>query len=300
MQKLSKEELLLSLQKLLQQSQAYLEKLPVPKEQSIKKISLLITGVLSIVLFFQIVKLFLPSTGVHYVNNSQFVARHLYRLGDAFYTKELSPSTTELSTQTGTEKSYTPLTAWKVQAMFSEGDIGFIVVLIKGKTQFINLNESYDGYTLIKINNQQAILKRNGKEYALSLAISDKSIPKENLPVAPQSKEIDVAQLQEGIVQRKDINGFMQDPKRIWANIKVRPYKVQNKLAGFLVRYVKKSSVFDHLGLKSGDIILSANGIGFTSIQQAQDLYTNIDNIDNISLSIRRQGKIKELNYEIQ
>ena len=300
MQKLSKEFILPKLQPLMQKIVFYLQKIPVPQERVIRTLFIVFIGTFSIALFFQITKLFLPATGVHYVNDSHFVARHLYRLSDAFYLNDTSATQAQSTSRSGAKKAYTPLTAWKVQAMFSEGDIGFIVVQIKGKTHFINLNESYDGYTLIRIDHQEAILKRNGKEYALSLALSDKKIGLESTPIEEVSDEVDVAKLQEGIVQRKDINNFMEDPKRIWQNIKIRPYKVQNKLAGFLVRYVKKNSVFDHLGLKSGDIILSANGIGFTSMQQAQDLYTNMDNIDNISVSIRRRGKIKELNYEIQ
>lgn len=247
---------------------------------------------LSALLLSETIALFLPATTRSYQSKDTFVAHHFYRLSQAFY-----PSGSVVTQTQEPSKNYTPLTAWSLQALYQQEGRGFIVVAIHGKKHFISIGEAYDGYTLIHIRQKQAILKRNGVEYELSLEVQS---PQSIASAAKKRNDADVKALEQGIVRRTDINNYMADPRMIWSNISINLYRKAGRIKGFLVKRVTPNSVFDHLGLKSGDIIVEANGIEMKSIKAAQDLYKHIDEIDNVAIKVKRDNQIKELTYEIQ
>lgn len=262
----------------------------LPKHLLIKLVLML----LSALLISEILRLFLPQAGRSYQNHDPFIARHYYRFSDAFFNMKQSSN---LPHSAQREKSYTPLTEWSLKALYHEGKRGFIVALIQGKKHFISLGESLNGYRLVNIHKKEAILQRNGVEYALSLKVQS---PQSIQNSAQSIEKANIQELKQGIVRRTDINNYMADPRSIWENISITLGREHGKIVGFYVKYVKPQSVFDHLGLKSGDIIVEANGVEMKSIRAAQNLYKHIDEIDQLSLKVKRNQEIKELHYEIR
>ncbi len=246
-------------------------------------------------------ELFLAHTGVNYEKKSNFINRHLYRVSGLFYQQAsfISQNSTA-SSQTQTIQA-SPLTSWSLQALYQEGKDGFAIVLVSGKAHFLNIGESLEGYNFYKIEDKTAYFRRSGKTYKLSLALSGNVEiinVKEDKPLGKEHINIDA--LQSGIVSRDLISRRIKQPHLIWKDIKISIYKAKGEIKGFIVRSVAHNSVFHHMGLRRGDIIVSANGETFNSIEQVQDLYKNIDKIHSVVLGVKRSGKIKEISYEIR
>lgn len=254
----------------------------------------------------QFIKLSLPQSGIAYQSQDTFVVRHLYRFSNALFAQKVQetlPKTVEEKQQQVREQNYATLESWKLQALFKNGKEGFIVVEVKNETHYLDLGDTLEGYTLKDILGKKAILVQKGIEYALVL--DDPNVPKSpnrntKKAVPKKVSAAKNAELSQGIVHRTDINDYMADTDKIWNNIKLRPYKIKGRIKGFVVRYVRRGSVFDSLGLKNGDIIIEANGVKMTSIKKAEQLYKHIDEIDNVALIITRKGVQKELQYEIK
>ncbi len=63
------------------------------------------------------------------------------------------------------------------------------------------------------------------------------------------------------------------------------------KTSGFKIQEVKAGSIYQKLGLRTGDVILSANGTPLTSAEDAKELATLISSESQLKLEIERDGK---------
>ena len=267
-------------------------KMRVQSYQRIILGSLILVAVLGWLL--SVTELFLAHSGVNYVAKDTFVNRHLYRISGLFYEHEKAGRV--LKTKTATQ-SYATLNAWKLQAVYQEENRGFAVVVIANKSYFVNLSESLQGYTLEKIESKSAYFLRNGKRFKLSL---DTVGSKVDAMIQSEPSDLNIKELNAGIITRKEVNRRINNPKLIWSEINISVFIQRSQFKGFVVRNVKKGSIFEHLGLKRSDIIVSANGEPLDSIEKVQTLYKNIDNINALVLGVQRDDQIEELKYEIK
>jgi type II secretion system protein C len=271
----------------------------------LRRVLWLLTSFFIVAWLMSILEMFLPHTGVNYQQKDHFVNRHLYRISALFFEPVKAVAQTQDSStanQATTKEEAIPLTAWTLTALYHEGNEGFAIVKVSGKTHYLNIGETHLGYTLDSIEDKSAFLKKGGKHYKLSLDIDTKMrvetkrAPSRALP----PEKLNVKSLQEGVVSRAEIDRRLKRPDLIWKDIKISIYRKGGDIAGFIVRSVKHDSIFHHLGLKRGDIIVSANGNQLDSLEGVQELYKNIDKMTSLALGVKRAGKIEELTYEIK
>lgn len=240
------------------------------------------------------VELFLAHTGVNYQQKNTFVNRHLYRISPLFFEQKVVGHSRVSQSAT---QSYATLGSWKLQALYKEGDLGFAVVLISGKTHFVNKLESLQGYTLKEIEDKRAYFFRGGQMYKLSLDTLESRV---DTFIQEKEEPLNIKRLQSGVVTRSELNSRIKNPRLIWSDISISIYRKGGEIKGFFVKSVKHGSIFSHLGLKRGDIIVSANGETLDSLEKVQTLYTNIDKIHALVIGVKRSNKIEELRYEIK
>jgi len=159
----------------------------------------------------------------------------------------------------------------KLKAIFENQNQSFVIIYDK-KEIFLDLNQSYKGYKLIKVLNNSAIFEKNNKQFKIDL----------NKP----------KQYQTPTISKKLIKQFIQNPDRLLENISIR-----NVSNGYKITFIKKGSIFDKLELQKGDIILEINNIKVT--KNIWEIYNQIENIKTLHIKIKRDNQIKELNYEI-
>tara|TARA_B100000609_G_scaffold199183_1_gene201100 strand:+ start:4260 stop:5150 length:891 start_codon:yes stop_codon:yes gene_type:complete len=78
------------------------------------------------------------------------------------------------------------------------------------------------------------------------------------------------------------------------------PYFQKGRSVGFRIYNIRKGSVYQKLGIKSGDVIKRINGYEFTSPQKALEAYSNLTSAGNLSVEVMRKGKAKNLSYEVK
>ena len=173
-------------------------------------------------------ELFLAHTGVNYEKKTSFINRHLYRIAGLFYQQaSVVPQNSTASSQAPATQA-SPLTSWSLQALYQDGQDGFAVVLVSGKTHFLNIGESLEGYIFAKIEAKTAYFRRSGKTYKLSLALSKNDKIIDIQEVKPVIKEhIDIKALESGIISRDLINHRIKEPNLLWKDIKISIYKIQ-------------------------------------------------------------------------
>ena len=197
------------------------------------------------------------------------------------------------------EKPLYRLDNLKLKAVYAEEGRGFIVVEDKGKSEFIGLNEEFNGYKLVEIHPKKGVLTRDGNRYELSM--EEEKVPLYREKKAEKKAELPAGETVQAMksVPRSEIAKYRKDMSMIWSNIGLKEYKANGVLDGFVVTFVKKGSVFEQLGLQKDDVLKAANGTPLKSFRDALKVYKSIDKISSLKLTIMRNNEEKELEYDI-
>ena len=198
-----------------------------------------------------------------------------------------------------------------LKGIYDSSDKKIIILEYLNKSYALELGESIEGYKFIKLYPTYAVFEKDGKEYSLDLYKKKKSNSSKNaitVSSTPAVQKPKVAQKDNVIKREGDttyipknlFNKYRSDFGAIRRNIGVAPYMVGGKLNGFKIRYVKKGSDFDKLGVKRGDIIQAINGEPLNNFKVPLEFFNNLDSISAATITIKRGDEIKELEYEVR
>jgi general secretion pathway protein C len=194
---------------------------------------------------------------------------------------------------------------------------GIATLEYKGKSYVLEIGEELEGFRLFKFAPKAVIFIKDGNSYKVELFknkhsssninknsynsnISHISKPKEKPKV---EKNINRDIKRDGdttIISKNLFNKYKSNISLIRKNIGVAPVMENNKLKGFRVRYIKKGSDFEKVGVKSGDIITAINGEEITDLSVPIRFFNNINTISNATITIKRGNEEKELEYEVR
>jgi general secretion pathway protein C len=193
----------------------------------------------------------------------------------------------------------------KLLALYNASDALVVTVSKGSKTTVMGKGEKIDGFTLSSAGPNYAMFSKGGKDFKLSLinvknSGKGASSPRGTVPndVKPSAEIIE----EDGkkLIQRDLLTSYTKDVDKIWKDIGIGENKVNGKLNGFKINFVKKGSDFEKLGLKRGDILMAINAEELNSYSAAMGFFKDINNIENLTLTVQRNGTSKEIEYEIQ
>ena len=202
------------------------------------------------------------------------------------------------------------ITKFILKGIYNSKEKKVIVVEYLGKTYALSLGEKIENYTFTDLGATYAIFKKDDKEYRLDLFKNDEKEDKKSSNNSP-SKGISLPKSEKKEQKIENEGGTTYIPKNLFnkyrtnisairKNIGVGPNMVNGKLNGFKIRYVKRGSDFDKLGLKRGDIITEINGEPLNNFKVPLEFFNNLDSISSATLTVKRGNEIKELEYEVR
>ena len=248
--------------------------------QSIKYLMTFLIPFFTAFFIWSVIKLFLPNMPVQYVTATQNENFYNIRLDKIFGKSENFDLN---SNKQNTAKKFN-IKNVKLKAIYKSEKHSFILLKINEKTLFLDLNKTYKGYKLVKINNDSAVFKKDGKIFILTF--NDSDIHKHT----NQNKEFTYKKY----ISKQVITEYKNNLSKVWDNIGI----FKNR-RGYEITYVKKNSLFDKMGLKKGDIIIRVNNEIMLNDAKVWKLYNNIEKYDEIEIEIIRNNKLKVLRYEI-
>ena len=219
-------------------------------------------------LIWSIVSFFLPKVPVIYIPNVNDTSFFRIDLRDIFtsnqHIKQIKKPTYSIK-------------GLKLKAIYNNGNKGFIIVE-DSKSHFIDYGKYYKGYKLTKITKDYVEFTKNNKIYKLTFG-------------KIKAPKIDI---RENVIPKKTLIEYKNNLAKVWSNI-----SIVNDKRGYKITYIKPKSIFDKIGLKRGDIIVSVNGKKLLNDADAWSIYKNAQNYDNFEIEIIRNNQIKVINYEI-
>ncbi len=279
------------------------------KSTSTKLISRIIF-VVSIILVVKIIWLlvaffYLPKSGVEHVEKSKL--KPLYypiKLANSNPTIPQKPKKViKPVKKVGNMQGYTLL------AIYNAPDMLVVTVAKSKKSKVLAKGEDIDGFVLESAGSNYAVFSKGGKEFELLLKGSkNKNTKPDDLSSShpKRSKSTTKNMIVESddgatkVVSKDLLSAYTKDIDKVWKDIGIGDYKVNGKLQGFKVNFIKKGSDFEKLGLQKGDILTAVNGQELNSYNAAFGFFKEIDSIENLTLNIKRNNQEMELEYEIQ
>ncbi len=165
----------------------------------------------------------------------------------------------------------------------------------KGKQQIFKIGDSVSGANIIGIFRNKVILSMNGQEQMLVPEVAPDKKGAKGGP-GPSAPSIPIG----GMAGGGDMSSAMQNMEQFLGNARVVPYFKGGEPYGFRVTNVDNSSPLFGLGVRSGDVIKSVNGIPIKTPEDAMKLYQNMQNISSANVELERHGATTSVNVPLK
>ncbi len=274
---------------------------PLFKQEMVKWLWMILIVLFVVKILWSILEVWvLPTIDINYVPNKGGKA--------LYYRVKLSPNMAEApKIKNKISQNARKVKGIKLLAIYHASDTTVVTVEYERKTKVLGRGEVINGFVLEGAGRYHATFSKNEKMYKILLQIKGKG--KESIQVVkPPKSSKDSSGEVEGeiidvgghkIIDKSLISYYAKNLGDIQKNIGIREVKKGNKIEGFGVTFIKRGSLFSQLGLKRGDMIKSINGQELDSYQTAFAMYKNIENIENLTMVIKRGKKEMELEYEV-
>jgi len=267
------------------------------KSKNINFLLLLFLIILVMKIIFFGVKMFLPISGVDKPISAQ--------QKPFFYTfkatnKRNAPIKKKVIKKT--KKNIASIKKFELIALYNSKNTKLATIKYNKKIEIVLINEIFEAYKLIEIEQHFVILNKDGKDFKLEMKENNKNyntISEVKRGIREEKRKIG-AEFESVEVKRSKINYYKNNFNKIWKNIAIVPNKKGVDNDGFRLVKINKNSDFYELGLRKGDIIKEINGRELKSNKDAFYFFKNLDEIDMLRLTIIRGNEIKEIEYEVR
>jgi general secretion pathway protein C len=157
------------------------------------------------------------------------------------------------------------------------------------------IGDSIQNATLKMILREKVVIRVNGKDEILGIEESVGS-PKTSIV----SNKAGIAASQAITLKRSRIESAVKDVNTLMKQVRIRPHFTNGKPDGLRLTGVRPNSIFYNMGLKSGDIITGVNNNTIESVDDVLKFYQSLQSSSNVALQVKRRGRPKTINYNIE
>ncbi len=104
----------------------------------------------------------------------------------------------------------------------------------------------------------------------------------------------------EWLIDRKAVLKAVEDMGQILSDARLTPNLVEGKVNGFRITEIRRRGVFDAIGLKNGDILVSVNGYAIDGPEKAVQVLSGLKGETNIDLDVIRRGRKMSFHYQMK
>ncbi len=175
-------------------------------------------------------------------------------------------------------------------------------------------DEVQEGVIVSTVTRNRVVLLRGGQEEILEKAedqtastpaaagrpgVSTARLPR---PSAQADESITVRKVGDNsyIMDRREVEGILQDFNKLLTQIRVVPHFADGKPDGFKIFNIRPGSLFAQLGMVNGDIIKRVNGLDITGPEQALQMFQQLRDESQVTVDLERFRKNLTVQYEIR
>lgn len=100
-------------------------------------------------------------------------------------------------------------------------------------------------------------------------------------------------------ITRDTIEDALSDVGNLMRQVRIRPYFKDGNPEGILLSGIRRGSIFEEMGLSSGDVITGVNGEPIRTVEDAMQLYEGLKSERSVEVQIERNGTAQTISYRI-
>ena len=171
-------------------------------------------------------------------------------------------------------------------------------VIEEAKSRQQNLykvGDAVQNATVKMVFREKVILSVNGQDEVLEIE-EIRGLASGRMPPQTATK----SRRQKITLKRSQIESSVKNVNELMKQVKIRPHTENGQAAGLMLSSIQRGSIFRRMGLRSGDVITGVNGNSLVSVDDALKLYENMKSSSNMSIEIKRRGRTRTIDYNIE
>lgn len=165
----------------------------------------------------------------------------------------------------------------------------------KGQQHLFREGDQIQRATIKSILRRKVVLNVDGREEMLEMEqMRDDSrspkAPRSTPPKSSTSIRLKRSQMDDAV---KNVNQLLQQ-------VRILPHFQNGKPDGLSLTKIKPNSIFAKMGLRNGDVIVGVDEQQIETVDDALDFYERLKSSDHVRLQIKRQGRHKTIEYDIE
>jgi type II secretion system protein C len=159
------------------------------------------------------------------------------------------------------------------------------------------LNDTVDGFRLVKISSGKVVLEKEGDAWELILKANNRNSLTSGKAVVFSDPASGIV-----VVNKLQLMTQMMQAKDLLRTVKFFPIPdpATSKLGGFRVDNVPSGSLIEEVGLKNGDVIYSVQGQKLQTLQDAWTMFAKVQSQSRVEVVLMRNNEPVTINYEIK
>jgi general secretion pathway protein C len=160
---------------------------------------------------------------------------------------------------------------------------------------------------LIQILEDRVVILREGKKEVLELfaqketgRTSQKAVASAQPSRVISGRGIRRLGARRWSVSQEEIESAKANMSQLMTQIRITPNFVEGKPDGFKLLSIRRGSLFDRLGLRSGDVVKRINGVLLDNPQKALEIYGELDSGQTVTVDVLRRGQEQSFTYELK
>lgn len=189
----------------------------------------------------------------------------------------------------------------RIKAIYRSASNSFVTISDATKTTIVPLGGIYKNvFHLISLTDTTTTFRGYGKTCRLRLGHDDPLVRQEVLMsnIADPSQS-GLADSELHTITAQTLREQISELPHIEKNVDASAVIVGGKTLGFRINALPPQSVYAQLGIQNGDVIHSVNNKKLESYAAVLSLYSQIQNMRNIRITLERNNLQKEIVYEI-
>lgn len=119
-------------------------------------------------------------------------------------------------------------------------------------------------------------------------------------PRAPEPEKVRKVDEDSFEVDRDDVDDLVRNPTALFSQARILPKYDEGEMIGLQINGIKSGSLFEEIGLQSGDVITKLNGITIDDPQESAKVLAEFSEAENFTVDVERSdGSVDTLEFSL-
>jgi general secretion pathway protein C len=159
-----------------------------------------------------------------------------------------------------------------------------IVLREGGDLRELVLDEEEPGTSPARVARATAPRARTARTNARARALA-RANPRTRATAPEPVREVGKDQFE---VQRDDVDDMLQNPATLFSQARILPKYEAGQMVGLQVNAIKPGSLFEDIGIQSGDVITKLNGITINDPQESAEILAEFSEAESFTVDVER------------